>query len=209
MMCFLLSLLLPLFASCEQEPITVSLAYTFQGLEITLNNTLDQDVYLFDTYLNDDLFVSKYTHLYDPQNESMIISFLPLLPYLGGMKPDVIRVGRDIVNKGFYTYHFTTIPKQGSITFRISYEAFESKECMQYINVSDYSKFDTSIPFHAYESISTLDSIFIELAIYNRVDLLLDDKAYWNNEIEFNTQAQEYVVVRIPICRQPLDNHGF
>ena len=166
---------------------------------ITLTNNSDQDLYLFDSYLVDDLFTSPYIHLYDAGTQTMTLSFLPLLPYLGGMKPDLIRLGKNIVNRGFYTYHFTTIPKQGDVTLKIPYKALQCDDCMEYLPVNHYSKFDPGIPFQLCKSKPALEQTFIEIAVYSEVDILLDENAYATNEFAFDAQAKDYQIIRIQI----------
>ncbi len=182
------------------SPISTSVIYTENEVVITLTNQSDLDLYLFDSYLVDDLFTSPYIHLYDAGMQTMTLSFLPLLPYLGGMKPDLIRPGRNIVNRGFYTYHFTIIPKQGVVTLKIPNKALQCDDCMEYLPINHYSKFEPGIPFQPYKSQPTHEKTFIEMAVYSEIGILLDENAYATNEFAFDAQAKDYQIIRVQIC---------
>ena len=179
------------------DSLSTSVSYSETAMDIIINNDCKEDVYLFDSYLTDEN-TSDYLHLYDSDSDICYLSFLPLIPYLGGMKPDRYRIGRNVINKGFYSYHFITISAQDSVKICIPLSAFQHDHYMKYVDVSQYSKFDKGIQFWDSPG-PTTKRYLVRLAIYEDVGILLDHDAYATKEYEYNNQALSYSVLTIPV----------
>lgn len=164
--------------------------------EITIKNPLTDTVYLFDSYLLDDLIYSKYLHRIDKPNRVHKISFIPIIPYLSVEKSDVIVLGKErIVKRNQVLYGFKTIPPKTYLRIKINYKIFNNDENIVDFDAKKMSKFDNVI----FENERTIDTIryskCVEFAIYKNVSLLTSKKSYYLDEFNFNWQAQSFIII--------------
>ncbi|MDR2928823.1 MAG: hypothetical protein LBV41_11600 [Cytophagaceae bacterium] len=162
-----------------------------------INHTQDT-LYLFDSYLNNYLYKSKYLHRFDKKNKQCKLSLLPLLPFLSVHYTDVIILGDNkVANKWQVLYHFMTILPNSCHTVTISKNAFYTKDYVYEVYPQKISKFEKTIKFRKSSNNRCSNNITVEFALYKNIDLLTSEKAYYFDEYNFNIQALSYTVLSV------------
>jgi hypothetical protein len=164
-----------------------------------ITNNSPDTLFLFDSYLNEELYGSRYLHRYDKKAKRCKLSFLPLLPYLSPRYRDVVILGGEkIANKGQIIFHFKAIPPNETYAVSIPKDFFHSREYVDEVYPQKYSKFDRRIKFRSRKR-NRCDDVLVEFAIYKSVDLLKSENAYYFDELAFNEQALSYDILSITI----------
>jgi hypothetical protein len=162
-----------------------------------INNSIDT-LYLFDSYLNENLYQSKYLHRFDVQKKQCKLSLLPLLPFLSVRYSDLVILGENkVANKWQVLYHFKAIPPNGGHTIVISKSAFYSEDYVKEVYPQKISKFDT-IKFRKSKH-KKCSTVIVEFALYKNIDLLISENAYYFDEFNFNEQALSFTVLSIAV----------
>lgn len=151
-------------------------------------------LYLFDSYLKENLYQSKYLHRFDIKEKQCKLSLLPLLPFLSVRYSDRLILGENrIVNKWQVLYHFTAIAPNGKSIIKMNKSAFYSEDYVEEVYPQKISKFDT-IKFHK-SRYGKCGTVVVEFALYKNVNLLISKDAYYFDEFNFNEQALSYIVL--------------
>jgi hypothetical protein len=162
-----------------------------------INNSKDT-LYLFDSYLNENLYQSKYLHRFDVKEKQCKLSLLPLLPFLSVRHSDRLIIGENkIINKWQVLYHFKTIPPNSKNTIPIAKSAFSTDEYVKEVYPQKLSKFDT-IKFHKSKH-KKCNAVVVEFALYKNIDLLISKEAFYFDEFNFNKQALSYTVLSVTV----------
>ncbi len=112
------------------------------GIEILFYNSSNDTLYLFDSYLNNLFYRSKYLHYYDKKNNLHLISFLPILPYVSIKHSDVFYVGEArLVKHNQIVYHFTTIKPNGCIKISFPNDLLEPDGYVKKIDIENLTVF--------------------------------------------------------------------
>lgn len=160
------------------------------------NNTSDT-IYLFDSYLTPELIKSKYIHRYNADVEKCKLSTLPLIPYLSVKLSDVIILGKDKIVKRYKTlYSFTPINPHCEIKLAIPLDVLNNNYKILDFEVKDKGSFD-EIFFESINIDQKCSNIIIELAIYQKIDLLVSKEAYYLDSEKFEEQAKSFDVLAI------------
>lgn len=160
------------------------------------NNTSDT-IYLFDSYLTPELIKSKYIHRYNADVEKCKLSTLPLIPYLSVKLSDVIILGKDKIVKRYKTlYSFTPINPHCEIKLAIPLDVLNNNYKILDFEVKDKGSFD-EIFFESINIDQKCSNIIIELAIYQKIDLLVSKEAYYLDPEKFEEQAKSFDVLAI------------
>ncbi|EGJ99560.1 hypothetical protein [Dysgonomonas gadei] len=160
------------------------------------NNTSDT-IYLFDSYLTPELIKSKYIHRYNADVEKCKLSTLPLIPYLSVKLSDVIILGKDKIVKRYKTlYSFTPINPHCEIKLVIPLDVLNNNYKILDFEVKDKGSFD-EIFFESINIDQKCSNIIIELAIYQKIDLLVSKEAYYLDSEKFEEQAKSFDVLAI------------
>jgi len=163
-----------------------------------INNTQDT-LYLFDSYLDHDLYKSKYLHRFDKKEKLCKLSFLPLLPFLSVHYTDHIILGDNkVANKGQILYHFRVIPPKSRNKAIIPRSAFYTENYVNEVHPKKISKFEQTIKFRKSKH-NRCSNIVVEFALYKNIDLLINEQAYYLDEYNFNEQALCYTILSVSV----------
>jgi hypothetical protein len=166
--------------------------------EIKITNTLKDTIFLFDSYLINDLIDSKYLHRMDKENKICKISFIPIIPYLSVEKTDAIIIGKErIVRRNQVLYSFKAIPPKRRLCIKIIRDAFNKNDLVEDFNAKKFTKFDNP-KFTTLTDVRCVNT-FIEFAFYKDISLLSNIKSYYLDEFNFNNQAQAYKILSAPL----------
>ena len=170
---------------------------------IKVFNTTSDTIFLFSSYLQQQFFNSKYLHRGNPKNKEYKISFLPIIPYLFTKYSDVIATSNIIVRSQQVVYDF--IKMQPDSYFEVSVpikDAFKIDKGISDFNPKSMNKFDYKTKFKTIDLKKYHDKnykLFFELAWYKNVSILCRQLDYYLNENEFNTQAKNFTILRVPV----------
>ncbi len=192
--------------SHSKDTIYVKYKEELSYLKFEIINTTDDTLFLFNSYFEKEYYSSRHLHRIDSTKSSYKISFEPFIPYLFTVAADRIKFTlKDIILSNQNRYDFIVMPPASF--FEIS---FHYDDLFQNIDKEDnlIYDFDTSqmnicceIGFK-YLNVCQLKKkykLFFEFALYNNIDLLCDQSAYYLNEADFNHQAKDYKIVSIPV----------
>lgn len=88
-------------AKTTNDGVSGKVLYANDSLYVEVSNNSNDTVYVFDTYLKEDvghcLANSKYLHRYNYNTDRFVISLLPLKPYLSAGLSDLIRFGENLL----------------------------------------------------------------------------------------------------------------
>ncbi len=174
------------------------------NITIHITNNSSDTIYLFDSYIVKDpenLWTSEYLYRYNKRSKTDIISFIPLIPYLGPCyRGDRWYFGNiRIVKSGKVLWHFQTIAPLSSIKISLPAEILSYAHKYYDINETNNNKFEKGLKFHERKILSQSQNKIIEFAIYKEVELLLDREAYYYNEFKYNEQAINFIKLTISI----------
>lgn len=174
------------------------------NITIHITNNSSDTIYLFDSYIVKDpenLWTSEYLYRYNKRSKTDIISFIPLIPYLGPCyRGDRWYFGNiRIVKSGKVLWHFQTIAPLSSIKISLPAEILSYAHKYYDINETNNNKFEKGLNFRERKILSQSQNKIIEFAIYKEVELLLDREAYYYNEFKYNEQAINFIKLTISI----------
>lgn len=177
------------------------------NIVIQITNNFPDTLYLFDSYfasdffLSDKLWKSEYLYRYNKHNKTDVISFVPLIPYLGPCyRGDRWYFGNiRIVKNGKILWHFQAIAPTCTIEISLPIEILYHIHKYYDIKETHNNKFEKGLKFHERKVLSQSQNKIIEFAIYKKVELLLDREAYYYNEFKYNEQAINFIKLTISI----------
>lgn len=173
-------------------------------LKIVFYNGTKDKLYLFSPYFYENISAtSKQIYRYNEENREIIISFLPLIPYVQVDYSDLIiginRITRQVV------YDFYKIKPSYKTTFYVKVANLRdmtifTKDNIKLKELYTYP-YSLGIDFEEVLLPENKDCIkyFIELAYYKDVSILCNRKNFYYNGLEFNEQAQSFEVLKIPL----------
>lgn len=164
--------------------------------EIKITNTLSDTIYLFDSYLTEDLVCSQYLHRIDKKNKTYKVSFIPIISYLSVERADAIIIGRErIIRRNQVLYSFKAIPPKMQLCIKIAQDVFDNNEFVVDFNAKKITKFDNPV----FKTVKKIDvggfCKLIEFAVYKDITLLSSRKSYYLDEYNFNKQAQSFIIL--------------
>lgn len=203
-MIMLLSLFLSSFL-CGRGGVEIRtvISHDEKSYEVKLYNESPDTVYLFDTYINPEFFDSDYIHQYECSSQTHIVSFLPLLSYVGFFPTDVFRLKEEkLVTRGQLQYHFTTIAPCESVLLSFPSSIVSHSRLIRSINQKRSSIWRNRMTFRVCKKprVHHYDFAF---AIYRDVSLLLSPDAFSDAFVDINKASQldnaahNYSIVRV------------
>lgn len=188
------------------DSLYVSYSEDESGLNFKIVNTTDQTMYLFSSYFPERYHSSKYLHRVSEEDKIYKVAFLPLLPYLSTKPTDKLILGSDrIVSKGQVLYDFIKLPPQSYYQVSVTYDNLFKNLGEKNSLVCDYeadknNKFDKiKFKYLSADKLKGKYKLYFEFAIYDQVNLLCEQSAYYLKETEFNQQAKDFRKLGIPV----------
>lgn len=190
-----------------KDSLYVSFEEKNNSIELHIVNTTKDTLYLFNSYFSEMFYSSKYLHRIKKKKKEYIISFLPLVPYLSTISTDkqIINANR-IIQKGQVLYNFVKLIPQTYFTIEIPYNSLfkniNNKKNVVCASVfqEKLNKFDkVKFKYFSSRKLKGIFELLFEFAIYDKVNLLCESSSYYLDETNFNTQANSYTILRIPI----------
>jgi hypothetical protein len=185
---------------CKKEDrIYTEAKFKSDFIEVRICNVLKDTLYLFDSYLNKEFALSKYLHRVDKKNEQLKISFLPILPFLGVKRPDVIILGENrLIKQSQILYHFTMILPNQTLQLKIDASILEVNDFVKDINLQEVNRYERIKFKNIKNDPGNLTTTF-EFALYEKVNLLIDDESFYLDEFNFTKQSTKYIKLEIPL----------
>lgn len=187
----LLSLFLSLFLCGRGDAaIRTVISHYENSIDVELYNESPDTVYLFDTYINPDFFYSDYIHQYEGSSQTHIVSFLPLLSYVGYFPTDVYRLKDEkLVTRGQLQYHFTAIAPCESAKLSFPSSIVSHSRLISSINQKRSSIWRNRMTFRVCKKPRVRHNDFA-FAIYRDVSLLLSPDAFSDAFVDINKASQ-------------------
>lgn len=186
----------------NDDVITVSNAdFKNNKLHLKVFNNSKDTIYLFKSYFEKDISLSKYIYRYDKKNKKVKISFLPLIPYLYTKYSDRIVFNDRIIREYQTVYDFYVIPPFYEYAFDVDVlDILQKQNYIKDINTAELNKFQKikKIKNINLKNKKNVDLV-IEIAYYKNVSIICNRDSYFINELKFNKQAKEFFKVEIPL----------
>ena len=165
-----------------------------------LNNSRDT-IYLFKSYFEKDISLSKFIYRYDKKNKKVKVSFLPLIPYLYTKYSDRIVFNDRAIGEYQTVYDFYVIPPFYEYTFDVDVLDISQKQnYIKDVNTAELNKFQKIKKIKNINLKNRQNVDFtIEIAYYKDISIICNSNSYFLNELEFNKQAKEFYRVEIPL----------
>lgn len=180
----------------QEKRITATVLKKDTCCQIVFFNVSQDTLYLFDSYICNDFYKSKWLHRYSRNRNLLKLSFLPLVPFLSVHYTDKLIIGeRRLINKWQVLYHFTPIPPRGKIRVNLPLEVFKTYDYVIDIDMKQLSIFQDDIKFKR-RRIKKLTDIAIEFAFYDQINLL-NSESFYKNEFKSGEQALNYNILEI------------
>lgn len=173
------------------------------GIEISINNTTKDTIYLFSSYLKDVFYRSRYLNRVDKKRKINKLSLLPLPPFISTKYADNIVGGENaLVCQNQILYHFIVIPPN------LSHKVLLPNDIMTVNKVT--KDFDLT-SLHLFSKlkfkVTNLDGLkkmklvpkIIEFAIYRDIKMLCNEKAYYLNIRDFDIASKNYEIIKIQL----------
>ena len=167
-------------------------------IRVTLYNNSNSIVYLFDSYIKDNIYKSKYLHRYNEQDSTYKLSLIPLLPYLRvDYISQIYEKYKDLnscVSYGNVVYSFQAIKQHSSYSFTLNIQDVFT-DC--FITDIDLREIDYLPPKNIFKNSQIVvpvdnNKIKLELAIYSNVDIITNLDAYRFDFYNYNNQVKDY-----------------
>lgn len=172
-----------------------------ETIELCLYNKHTDTVYLLSSYFNEELIRSKYLHRINKKEKKYKVSFLPIRPFLGLKRPDVIVLGENrIIKQNQVLYSFIDLPPNTMLCLKLNLKTDDVQEYVKDVNLKKIGRYD-KLRFKAINKKPKGLTNHFEFAVYFNTSLLKDYNAYYLKEFEFNKQAQNYILLDIPYCK--------
>ena len=193
---YFLVLLVPIktFAYCDTT--LISGVYSNDSLIVTISNYSSDTLYLFDSYLRDNLYESDVLHRFDKHNKVFKTSFLPLINYLTPKRQlCLIVLGNErLIRPNQIAYSFIEIPPFSSIKISMQKEIIFSE-----YYIKDFDT-ETSVKRKKLKTKyyrKRQEPVLIEFAIYKHIDKIIDAlKFYYGGGM---IQAKSYNTISIMV----------
>lgn len=185
----------------EDVGIVVNADYKGDILRLDVFNNSKDTIYLFKSYFEKDISVSKYLYRYDKKNKKVKISFVPLIPYLYTKYSDRIILNDRIIEEYQTVYDFYVLPPLYQYSFNVDVlNIWQKYSYVKDIVTADLNKFQKlkKIKNINLKNIKEVDYL-IEVAYYKDVSFLCNKNSYFLNELEFNDQAKDFYKVEVPL----------
>lgn len=176
------------------------------GLQVEIVNSKKDTVFIFSTYLEKKFFSSKYLHRIDFHESIYKISFTPVIPLLYTKRSDLLKIdASDWVLGNQNLYSFKELLPNTKMVIQINYiDLFKNQDKYTENVVGDFD----SKKIAGTDDIATLSTrdigkrkfkLKVEFAIYDKVDLLTTESAYYLRRKEFLEQAKSFDIISIPL----------
>jgi len=183
----------------KEDRIYTEAEIKYDFIEIRICNVLKDTLYLFDSYLNKEFTLSKYLHRIDKKDKQLKISFLPIIPFLGVRRPDVIVLGENrLIKQSQILYHFTMIPPNKTLYLKIDASILTVNDFVKDVDLQEINRYEDVKFKNAKNNLEDLTTIF-EFALYEKVNLLTNDESFYLDELNFNKQVTKYIKLEIPL----------
>ncbi len=204
----------------ENDSIDISISYLLSmsndTLDLCLTNLGDEEIILFDSYLNDHEFSmgileGDAIYRYNSDRNTFLVSFLPLLPFLSSTYGDLIVFGKRRITRGLGStiYSFRPIGVNETICLHLPFVKPRIDKWQKDIDVKKFNKWDRQniMKFQPSDhclSESDAPEVFLELAIYSDT-LSLTKYDYYMNEFDFNNKIKNYKTLYIPLTQDIIE----
>lgn len=185
---------------------TIGIVYSIKNdslIVFDVINTTPDTIYLFSTYFNDLYYFADCLYRVKPEEEERIISFVPIIPFLGVRTSDVKILSTNRICEPFQVrYNFVILyPKAHyEITFNMN-KIFNKSSYVLDLDLTTLSKFDHNFSFK-YKRVKkkqlNYNTIF-EFAIYSNVEILCDSESFYNDEFNFDKASKAFKILRIKV----------
>lgn len=188
------------------DSLYVSYTESASSLNFKIVNTTDQTVYLFSSYFPKLYHSAKYVHRVSKADQTYKVAFLPLLPYLSTKPTDKLILGSNrMINKGQVLYDFIKLIPQTYYEVNIYYDNLFKNLGDKNSLICDYdtgknSKFGKiKFKYLSTDQLNGKYKLLFEFAVYDQVNLLCEQSAYYLKEFEFDQQAKDFKKLSIPV----------
>ena len=190
-----------LLVNKNEDSVYVEIKYNKNQLNVDLFNNTKDTIFLFNSYFEKDISLSKYIYRYNKKEKKVKISFLPLIPFLYTKYSDKFIVEDRIIKEYQTVYNFYKIPPFYHYTFNIDIVDLKNKKkYIKEIKIEDLNKFEKIKKFKkATLCKNSKVDYFVEFAYYKNISLLCKKNAYFLEELEFNSQAKNYKIIKVPL----------
>lgn len=179
----------------------VNIDYQNNKLHLKVFNNSKDTIYLFRSYFEKDISLSKYIYRYDKKSKKVKVSFLPLIPYLYTKYSDRIVFNDRIIREYQTVYDFYVIPPFYEYAFDVDVlDILQKQNYIKDINTAELNKFQKIKKMQNINLKNKKNVDFvIEIAYYKDVSIICNRDSYFLNELKFNKQAKEFYKVEIPL----------
>jgi len=185
----------------SQSPVKVGHIEIKDSVLFKFTNTSETTLFLFSTYFEQDYITSIYLHQIDKSNDSYIVSFLPLTPYLSAYLTDRIVLGNDkIITEGQNLFQFVELKPKQEVEIKLSTSDLfgnikRNRNAVKAFSESDVQK--KKFKKVTYKSAKKKYNLFFEFATYENIDRLSSKAQYISGGNETYYQSKSYKVIRI------------
>lgn len=171
------------------------------SLQVLFRNTGEKDVYLFSSYFKDRFILNEKLLRLNKDNE-VLMSYAPLLNYMGTVVSDRIILGHESILKlNQSKYSFIKIKPNHSIDIDLPIEIVCNNLKKSVKIISDFDPKNIIQDSINYRDISniTVNSILFQFAIFDNVDLLITEGSEYRNKKDFISLAKSYSILTTKI----------
>ncbi len=185
-----------------KDSINVEFSIENNGINITLTNKGNGNIYVFKSYLKEAYISSKYLHQIDKKNKLHYLSFIPNTKCISSSLSDRVVLSEEkIISPGQFIYEFDTITPHTSKKYKFDYDIL-FKNINNDNNAIDRVKLKRSkYKFITTRRLKGQFSYIFEFAIYKDISLIMK-KYNINEETESSRiQATKFDVLsyKVPI----------
>lgn len=204
----------------ENDSLDISISYILSmsndTLDLCLTNIGNEEVFLFDSYLNDyefsmGILEGDAIYRYNSDRNTFLLSFLPLLPFLSSRYGDLIVLGNRRITRGLGNtiYSFRPIGVNETICLHLPFAKPRIDKWQKDIDVKKFNKWDRQniMKFELSDhclSETDIPEVFLELAIYGDT-LSLSKYDYYQNEFDFNNKIKNFKALYIPLTQDIIE----
>lgn len=185
---------------------TIGIVYSINNdslIVFDVINTTSDTIYIFSTYFNELYYLADCLHRVKPEKREKIISFVPIVPFLGVRTSDIKIPSTNRICEPFQVrYNFVILyPKTHyEITFNTN-KIFSKPLYALDVDLKTLSKFDHNFSFR-YKTIKKAQlkyNTFFEFAIYSDIEILCDGESFYNDEFNFDKASKVFKILRIKV----------
>lgn len=168
-----------------------------RGYVVRVYNPQKKSVYLFCSYLYDNLFMSEYLHLYSKKKGICTLSLLPLPYFMSFTRSDNLILGKNaVVNKNQIIYQFAEIPPASYMDINFPQTCFDADYVKSYEAKS--MSLNNRPAFKKYKSPPKCTRKEIRFAVYSNIDAL-NKNVYHTDLSIFSKEILNYKVLSVTI----------